>query len=116
MSDRFETQPVQKMHEDFMRQVMDIVLKEAVFEGTSRVGLVTEWIEPEALIDILGTELPEQPQSEAKLIQLIKNVIQYSVKTGHPRFINQLFSRYNTRFTNTYFNVIRINNSNVLHA
>jgi hypothetical protein len=97
MSDDFETRPVQIMHENFMRQVMDIILKEAVFEGTSREGLVTEWIEPEALIEIMGAELPEHPQSEAKLIQLIKNVIRYSVKTGHPRFINQLFSRYSNR-------------------
>ena len=92
----FETKPVEKVHDKFMRQVMDIVLKEAVFEGTSRNSLVIEWIEPESLMEIMGKELPENPQSEEKLIELITNVIRYSVKTGHPRFINQLFSRYST--------------------
>lgn len=93
VADVFKTQPSEKQHEQFMRQVIEIVLKEAVFEGTSRNNLVTEWMEPETLMAIMGKELPKEPQSDEKLVQLIKNVVRYSVKTGHPHFINQLFSR-----------------------
>ena len=91
--DRFQTKSSQEQHEQFMRTVMEIVLKEAVFEGTSRNTLVIEWMEPERLMTLLGTELPKNPQSDDILVQLIKNVVRYSVKTGHPHFINQLFSR-----------------------
>lgn len=76
-----------------MRQVVDILLKEAVFQGTSRDALVIEWMEPESLMALLGKDLPKNPESDEDLVKLIKNVIRYSVKTGHPRFINQLFSR-----------------------
>lgn len=92
-NDRFRTKPVKEQHENFMRQVMDIVLKDAVFEGTSPNSLVIEWKEPECLMELIGEELPTNPQSDEHLIQQIKNVIRYSVKTGHPHFINQLFSR-----------------------
>jgi len=92
---RFVSHPDAERHEQFMRQVMEIVLKEAVFDGTSRQGLVVEWMEPDALAEVLGTNLslPDQPQPHHKLVNLLKSVIRYSVKTGHPRFINQLFSR-----------------------
>lgn len=76
-----------------MRQAFEIILKEAVFDGTSRDGPVVEWMEPESLMAILGKDLPYHPQTDEHMIQLIRNVIRYSVKTGHPRFINQLFSR-----------------------
>ncbi len=89
----FQTEPSQEQHEQFMRKVMDIVLEEAVFQGTSRNNLVIEWMEPESLLTLLGKELPKNPQSDETLVQLIKNVVRYSVKTGHPHFINQLFSR-----------------------
>ena len=91
----FTTQPSQQQHEQLMRQVMEIVLKEAVFEGTSREKLVVEWMEPETLMALMGAgcRMPEEPQSDEKLVQLIENVVRYSVKTGHPHFINQLFSR-----------------------
>lgn len=91
--DRFKTQPNPQQHENFMRQVLDIILKDAVFEGTRRDTPVIEWMEPECLMALVGKELPESPQPDEKLIQLIKNVVRYSVKTGHPHFINQLFSR-----------------------
>ena len=91
--DSFRTRPVQQQHEGFMRQVMDIILKDAVFNGTSRSNSVCEWMEPESLMAIVGKDLPKNPQSEEVLIDLIKTVVRYSVKTGHPHFINQLFSR-----------------------
>lgn len=90
---RFFSQPDRIQHEEFMRQVMEIVYEEAVFTGTSRDKKVTEWMEPEFLMTLLGKQLPRDPQPNENLIQLIKTVVRYSVKTGHPHFINQLFSR-----------------------
>lgn len=91
--DWFATHPIKHSHERFLRCVIDTILKEAVFHGTERHTPVVEWIEPEKLRKILGNELPNEPQAEEKLLQYVKDVVRYSVKTGHPRFINQLFSR-----------------------
>lgn len=88
----YETQSVQEKHEPFIRQVFEILLKDAIFDGTSRDALVTEWMEPESLMAVLGKEMPQQPQTDNHLIDVIKNIVRYSVKTGHPHFINQLFS------------------------
>ena len=91
--DWFETQPNRLRHERFLRNVIEILLKDAVFEGTERHTPVIEWIEPEKLAGVLRKELPQDPKDEGDLMQLVKDVVRYSVKTGHPRFINQLFSR-----------------------
>ncbi|XP_057377339.1 cysteine sulfinic acid decarboxylase-like [Daphnia carinata] len=92
LMDRFQTKPSKDQHEQFIRQVIDVLLKEAVFQGTSNDSLVIEWMEPESLMALLGEELPKNPESDDNLIKLIKDVVRYSVKTGHPHFINQLFS------------------------
>lgn len=88
----FRTVCVREKHESFMREVMELLINDAVFDGTSRSNRVVEWIEPESLISLLGVNLPEQPQSNQDMVNKIRHIIQYSVKTGHPRFINQLFS------------------------
>ena len=80
-----------------MRQIVDLVLKEAVFDGTCRNSAVVQWTDPESLmIALTGSSdgrLPRHPQDDGQLVDLIARVIRYSVKTGHPRFVNQLFSR-----------------------
>ena len=88
----FRTQSVRERHEPFMREILEILINDAVFDGTSRNNRVVEWMEPESLMSVLGTTLPEDPQSDQHMIDLVRNIVRYSVKTGHPRFINQLFS------------------------
>lgn len=89
--DWFHSESSKEKHEQFMRQVFEVILKDAVFEGTARDAPVVQWMEPEDLKSVLGC-LPERPQCNQRLVDLLKLVIHYSVKTGHPRFINQLFS------------------------
>ena len=88
----FRTVCVRDKHESFMREVFEILINDAVFDGTSRENRVVNWIEPESLMALLGKDLPEEPQSNESMIDTIRNIVKYSVKTGHPRFINQLFS------------------------
>ena len=88
----FRTVCVRDKHESFIREVVDILIKDAVFDGTARDNRVVEWIDPESLIALLGVNLPEHPQSNQQMINTIRHIVKYSVKTGHPRFINQLFS------------------------
>jgi len=93
---RLASQPDAELHESFLRLVLDLVLKEAVFDGTRRDARVVEWTEPPALARLLGADgrLPEEPQSEQHLLDQLRKVVRYSVKTGHPHFVNQLFSWY----------------------
>ncbi|XP_078192698.1 cysteine sulfinic acid decarboxylase isoform X8 [Callithrix jacchus] len=53
---------------------------------------VCEWKEPEELKKLLDLELRSQGESQEQILDRCRAVIRYSVKTGHPRFFNQLFS------------------------
>ncbi|XP_076684222.1 glutamate decarboxylase-like protein black [Andrena cerasifolii] len=88
----YKSLPVRELHEKFMRRFVDLLLEEAVFEGTSRKNRVVEWMEPVALHSAIDLSLSDQGASHEELYSLASNVIKYSVKTGHPRFINQLYS------------------------
>lgn len=89
---RFQSIPDRTTHEPFLRRFVDLLLEDAVFEGTSRQNKVVEWKSPESLRAALDFKLPEEGVSHEELLSLAQNVIRYSVKTGHPRFVNQLFS------------------------
>lgn len=88
----YRSLPVREVHEKFMRSFIDLLLEEAVFQGTSRKNKVVEWMKPAALQSAIDLKLSDQGSSHEKLFTLARNVIKYSVKTGHPRFINQLYS------------------------
>lgn len=76
----------------FLSNVITILLKDAVVTGTKRSEPVTNWCPPGQLKQILNIELPDLPRTKDDLLNLIRNTVKYSVKTGHPYFMNQLFS------------------------
>uniref|UniRef100_A0A8C3KBB0 CSAD n=1 Tax=Calidris pygmaea TaxID=425635 RepID=A0A8C3KBB0_9CHAR len=106
--------------EEFLREALQILLEEAVKKGTDvtqkvgdssrRMGVcvplgwghllcvcvvppqVCEWKEPEELRELLDLELRNQGERMEKLLERCRDVIRLSVRTGHPRFFNQLFS------------------------
>ncbi|XP_006607390.1 cysteine sulfinic acid decarboxylase [Apis dorsata] len=88
----YKSLPVREIHMKFMKSFVNLLLEEAVFEGTLRRNRVVEWIEPTTLHSIIDLKLSDQGCSYETLLTLAHNVIKYSVKTGHPRFINQLYS------------------------
>ena len=51
-----------------------------------------EWIEPAKLRSVVDLSLPKLGVTHEDLLELARSVVRYSVKTGHPRFVNQLFS------------------------
>ncbi|XP_017770774.1 PREDICTED: cysteine sulfinic acid decarboxylase [Nicrophorus vespilloides] len=87
-----ESHPNRNQHESFIRESVEILLKDAVFNGLSRDSKVLEWRNPEELLKLLDFEIRASGSSHDELLQLIRETIQYSVKTGHPYFVNQLFS------------------------
>ncbi|XP_066991602.2 cysteine sulfinic acid decarboxylase [Anabrus simplex] len=88
----FASLPDPATHDAFFREALQILVEKAVFEGTSRSNPVLEWHSPEQMRQLIELDLESQPANHDKLLQLLKDVIKYSVKTGHPHFINQLFS------------------------
>jgi glutamate decarboxylase len=81
-----------KNHEKFLRTLFDNVLDKAIFDGTKRGNKVLEWTDPEELEKKFDMSLKDDADSDEKLMQLTNDTIKYSVKTGHPYFVNQLFS------------------------
>ncbi|XP_030678445.1 cysteine sulfinic acid decarboxylase isoform X3 [Nomascus leucogenys] len=78
--------------EALLRAVFGVVVDEAIQKGTSVSQKVCEWKEPEELKQLLDLELRSQGESQEQILERCRAVIRYSVKTGHPRFFNQLFS------------------------
>ncbi|XP_034944687.1 cysteine sulfinic acid decarboxylase [Chelonus insularis] len=91
-SSYYQSTPIKAIHEDFFRDSFEVILQHAIFDGTSRKTKVVEWIDPEHLPSIIDLRLSDNGIPHDELLNLIRGVIKYSVKTGNPRFINQLFS------------------------
>lgn len=89
---RHESLPVRHVHEKFLRDAIENILKFAVFDGTDRSNKVLEWKAPEELENVLDLNLKFECDTDEQLLCAIRDIIKYSVKTGHPYFVNQLFS------------------------
>ncbi|KAH8410196.1 hypothetical protein KR009_008115 [Drosophila setifemur] len=76
----------------FIRACVDEIIKLAVFQGTNRSSKVVEWHEPAELRQLFDFQLREKGESHDRLHELLRETIRFSVKTGHPYFINQLYS------------------------
>lgn len=91
-SARFESHPKRDVHEPFLRRCVDEILETAVFGATERSAKVLDWQYPEQLQSILDLELKRSGDDDERLLELLRDTVRYSVKTGHPYFVNQLFS------------------------
>jgi glutamate decarboxylase len=89
----YHSLPSEALHAEFLQDVTKLLLKEAVFAGTQRKNPVVSWHDPEHLYDLLNLTPTDKPTTHTELLQVIHDTISFSVKTGHPYFINQLFSR-----------------------
>ncbi|MPC91780.1 Acidic amino acid decarboxylase GADL1 [Portunus trituberculatus] len=59
--------------------------------GNKHTQLV-EWQDPEELKQKMSLAVREEGMTHGELLALMQQVVKYSVKTGHPYFINQLYS------------------------
>lgn len=92
MDDRCLSQLSRDKHEPFLKQCLDELLENALFKGIAKDQKVLNWTNPEDLSKIFDMSLFKDPQSDEQLLEAIRKTIKYSVKTGHPYFVNQLFS------------------------
>lgn len=89
----FQSAPSKMLHDQWFRECVDVVLEEVVFKGTDRKNKVVNWKSPDELKDVIDFAVKRSPGTHENLMQHIRNIVKYSVKTGHPYFMNQLFSR-----------------------
>nr|XP_046209618.1 cysteine sulfinic acid decarboxylase-like [Oncorhynchus gorbuscha]XP_046209619.1 cysteine sulfinic acid decarboxylase-like [Oncorhynchus gorbuscha] len=76
----------------FLTEAFKVIIEEVLCKGTDVKEKVCEWREPEELAALLDLELRENGEPQHQLLQRIRDVAKYSVKTNHPRFFNQLFA------------------------
>ncbi|XP_072389098.1 cysteine sulfinic acid decarboxylase-like [Diabrotica undecimpunctata] len=86
----FSPIPQIEKHGEFLEKVVDLMFKNIVF--TTRQDKVLLWQTPEELEEQFDFSLKQNGETHDKLITFLRNTIKFSVKTGHPYFINQLFS------------------------
>nr|CAI5833273.1 unnamed protein product [Callosobruchus analis] len=77
-------------HGEFLQKVVELLFKNVVF--TTRQDKVVLWQSPEQLEAQFDFGLKQNGDGQEKLLSLLRSTIKFSVKTGHPYFINQLFS------------------------
>ncbi|XP_063808162.1 cysteine sulfinic acid decarboxylase isoform X3 [Pseudophryne corroboree] len=78
--------------DEFLKKALKIVMEEGVQNATDRNHKVCEWMEPEQLQRVLDLNIRSHGESQDVLLGYCRDIIRLSVKTGHPRFFNQLFS------------------------
>ncbi|KAK3597058.1 hypothetical protein CHS0354_022061 [Potamilus streckersoni] len=76
----------------FLDNIHSLIIDEALVRGSSRETKVVEFAHPHELHEKLNLSIGDSPESDEKLLDAVRDVIRYSVKTSHPRFFNQLYS------------------------
>uniref|UniRef100_A0AAR2K8G7 Cysteine sulfinic acid decarboxylase n=1 Tax=Pygocentrus nattereri TaxID=42514 RepID=A0AAR2K8G7_PYGNA len=76
----------------FLSEAFKVILEEAVHKATDVKEKVCEWKDPEELRVLMDLELGDHGESHQQLLQRVRDIARYSVKTNHPRFFNQLFA------------------------
>lgn len=89
---RYASLPNREQHQKFLTDFLSEVLNGAIFNATDRSNKVLNWVDPEQLKSSIDLSLKDEPDSDEKLLELARATIAHSVKTGHPYFMNQLFS------------------------
>ncbi|CAD5214898.1 unnamed protein product [Bursaphelenchus okinawaensis] len=73
----------------FLLQVVDVLLG-YIKEENDRSSKILDFHHPEDMKKLIDLTIPEHPMPLAELVDSCKKVLKLGVKTGHPRFFNQI--------------------------
>ncbi|KAI4538022.1 hypothetical protein MG293_011425 [Ovis ammon polii] len=73
----------------FLQEVMDILLQYVV-KSFDRSTKVIDFHYPNELLQEYNWELADQPQNLEEILMHCQTTLKYAIKTGHPRYFNQL--------------------------
>lgn len=79
--------------ENLFREAASLAARTLESNG-SRDEPVVRRLPPEELIAALELELPREGRDLGSVLELARKTLHFSVRTGHPRFMNQLFGGY----------------------
>jgi len=74
---------------EFLKRVVDILL-DYITKTNDRSTKILDFHHPEQMKQSIDLDIPDQPLNLDQLLVDCKDTMKYGVKTGHPRFFNQL--------------------------
>jgi len=74
---------------EFLKRVVEILLDHITIQN-DRSTKIVDFHTPEQLKEVIDFTIPEDPINLDQLLVDCKDTLKYQVKTGHPRFFNQL--------------------------
>ncbi|CAG9766225.1 unnamed protein product [Ceutorhynchus assimilis] len=74
---------------EFLQKVIDVLL-DFVKSSNDRSEKILDFHHPEEMLKLLDLRVPDQGVSLQQLVNDCATTLKYQVKTGHPRFFNQL--------------------------
>ncbi|CAJ0598935.1 unnamed protein product [Cylicocyclus nassatus] len=75
--------------EKFLKAVVNVLLK-YIREQNDRSKKVLDFHHPAEMLKLIDMSIPEKPQNLEHLVKECEKVLKYGVKSGHPRFFNQI--------------------------
>ncbi|PIO60467.1 hypothetical protein TELCIR_18035, partial [Teladorsagia circumcincta] len=75
--------------EKFLLSVVEVLLK-YIREENVRDNKILEFHHPAEMLQLIDLEIPEQPEKLESLVKSCEEVLRLGVRTGHPRFFNQI--------------------------
>ena len=75
--------------EDFLQEIFDILV-DYIKKSNDRSNKILDFHHPDQILESMDFSLPEKPQPLDQIFVDCKDTLKYQVKTGHPRFMNQL--------------------------
>lgn len=78
-------------HEELFRQLLSLV---TAYRAGEKEGKFLDYLEPRQLADLLELDRPARGDWKA-VLQWLEKYLQHSVKTGHPGFLNRMWSGAN---------------------
>ncbi|KAM9751245.1 cysteine sulfinic acid decarboxylase [Menidia menidia] len=75
----------------FLNEAFKIIVEDVLCKGTDVKQKVCEWKDPDELALLLDLQLRDSGEPQGRLLQRVRDVAKYSVKTTHPHFFNQQY-------------------------
>ncbi|XP_042208142.1 cysteine sulfinic acid decarboxylase-like isoform X2 [Homarus americanus] len=75
-----------------LKKVLEVVEREKLVTGMSETQKVVDFHHPQHLQKLLQLEIRREGRTLTEAQEVLEKVVQYSVKTQHPHFYNQLYA------------------------
>lgn len=85
----------QESHQNELLSRLYPMIEEYLEKSADTETPVVDFRDPDELRELVDLKLPEEGITGAALMDLVEKYLKYSVRTGHPQFLNQLYQGFN---------------------